>query len=112
MEKEYLSVSNGEFTLSETEVENQFLFYRNDGEVLGDVGRIPMVFYREYIVHKMIEGEITDMVMNNIYFETSGDGKMIRLTISDIGDSKKNSTIIEKKQSNFLEKFIKKFLHK
>lgn len=88
MSKDLYALSDGTFTLVETQNKNQFLFHRNDGDVLGDVGRIPMDFYQTYIAHKMMSGEITDIVMNDTCFETSIDGKYIRLTVSEIGKHK------------------------
>ena len=82
-----MTFSNGEYTFAETEVKNQFLFYRNDGGVIGDVGRLPMDFYQNYVCTKMFNGELTEMVMKNIYFETSTDGKCMRLTAVDIGST-------------------------
>ena len=110
MANEFRAVSDGTFTLQETENENQFYFYRNDGEVLTDIDREPMDLYQAYIMKKMMDGEITDIVMNNIYSETSDDGKCIRLTICDIREkptSKSNSTVKEKKP-NFLKSLLKK----
>ncbi len=110
MANEFLAISDGTFTLSETEVKNQFYFYRNDGEVLIDIGREPMDFYNAYIMQKMMNGEITDMVINNIYSEMSDDGKCIRLTICKIGEKpvkSNNSTVIDKHPN-----FIKRLFHK
>ena len=110
MANEFLAVSDGTFTLQETENKNQFYFYRNDGEVLTDIDREPMDLYQAYILRKMMNGEITDIVMNNIYSETSDDGKCIRLTICDIGEKparNKNSTVSDK-QPNFLKRLFHK----
>ena len=100
-------VKNDEtFTLSESENKTQFYFYRNDGEVLTDIDREPMDLYNAYIMHKMMNGEITDVVMNNIYSETSDDGKCIRLTVCDIGEKTEksnNSTVRDKKHPNLLK---------
>ena len=108
MANEFRAVSDGTFTLQETEKKNQFYFYRNDGGVLADIGRKPMDLYQAYIMKKMMDGEITDIVMNNIYSETSDDGKCIRLTISDIGENvhRNNSTVSEKPS------FLKRLFHK
>ena len=110
MANEFLAVSDGTFTLSETENKNQFYFYRNDGEVLSDIGREPMDLYQAYIMRKMMNGEITDMVMNNIYSETSDDGKCIRLTICDIGEkpSGSSNSTVSKKRPNFLKRLFHK----
>lgn len=101
MSKELMAMSNGTFTLAESENPNVFYFYRNDNEVIGDVGRIPMGFYQNYICKKMMDGEIKEMVMNDICFETSNDGKCIRLTISGIGECK-----AKEKKSNFIKRFF------
>ena len=109
MANELRAVSDGTFTLHETENKNQFYFYRNDGQVLADIDREPMDLYHAYIMQKMMSGEITDVVMNNIYSEISEDGKCIRLTICDIGEKPEhhdNSTV--SKQPNFLKRFFHK----
>ena len=38
-----------DFSLTETDKENVLYFYRNDGGMLGDVGRIPMELYQLYL---------------------------------------------------------------
>lgn len=107
MAKELFALSDGTFSLSETEVENRYLFYRNDGGVIGDVGRMPMDFYQKYIVHKMMSGEITDIVMKDISFDTSYDGKFIRLTVYEIGESPErkdqDSNVVEKSESQLVQ---------
>ena len=100
MAKELYVLSDGTFSLSETEVENLYLFYRNDGRVIGDVGRIPMDFYQSYITNKMMNGEITEIVRKDIKFEPLYDGKFIRLTVSEMGESPQVKT----QDSNDVEK--------
>lgn len=110
MANEFLAISDGTFTLSETENKNQFYFYRNDKEVLTDIDREPMDLYQAYIMQKMMNGEITDIVMNNIYSEMSDDCKCIRLTICDIGEKppwNNNSTVSDRQPS-----FLKRLFHK
>lgn len=85
MAKELRAVTDGTFTLAETEKENQFYFYRNDGGVLTDIDREPMDLYQSYIVNRMMMGEITEMVSCDIHLQISEDKKCIRLIISDIG---------------------------
>lgn len=104
MSKERMAFSDGEYTFAESEVKNQFFFFRNDGEVLGGVGNIPMEFYQHYIMNKMFSGEITEMVANNICFETSTDGKCIRLTVSDIGEEPK----VNRKNRGFFKRLFGK----
>ena len=125
MEKEYNAVSDGTYTLQEGD-DNRLYFYREDGKVLGDVGRIPMDLYQAYVMQKMMTGEITDMVANNIKYETSDDGKIIRMTIFGIGeedpdekdakladkaneDSNEDNSDASKDKPNFLSRIIKKF---
>lgn len=101
---------DGTYTLVETENSNQFYFYRNDEEVLTDIDREPMDLYHAYIAKKMMNGEIKDMVMKNIRYETSTDGKCIRLTAYDIGemtDNSNNSTVNQKQPG-----FLKRLFHK
>lgn len=98
MSNELKAMTDGTFT--ESEDPNVFYFYRNDREAIGDVGRIPMDFYKTWICTKMFDDEITEMVLNNFCFETSDDGKYIRLTISETGKQKK---------PNFFKKLFSKF---
>ena len=103
------AVSDGTYILQETENKNQFYFYRKDGEVLTDIDREPMDLYQAFIMQKMMNGEITDMVMSNIYSEISDDEKCIRLTVSDIRSSsaqETNSSV--KKKPNFLKRLFHK----
>ena len=109
MANEFITVSDGTFTLQETENKNQFYFYRNDGEVLADIDREPMDLYHAYVFQKMMNGEISGMVMHKVYSESSDDGKCIRLTISDIGEGLEhpNDSIVSKQPS-----FLKRLFHK
>ena len=110
MANEFLSISDGTFTLSESENKNQFYFYRNDGEILSDIDREPMDLYQAYIMHKMINGETTDLIMNELYSEKSVDGKSLRLTICNIGENptNNNNSNVSKKQPNFLKRMFHK----
>ncbi len=100
MSNELKAITDGTFTFAESEDPNVFYFYRNDREVIGDVGRIPMDFYQNWICTKMLNGEITKTVMNNVCFETSNDGKCIRLTVSGIKS--------KQKQPNFFKRLFSK----
>lgn len=99
-----LAVSNGTFTLQESENKNEFYFYRNDGDVLTDIDREPMDLYHAYIMQKMMNGEITDIVMKDIYSEISADRKCMRLIITDMGDN----SIVKNKKPNFLNRLFQK----
>ena len=105
-----LAVSNGTFTLQESENKNEFYFYRNDGDVLIDIDREPMNLYHAYIMQKMMNGEITDIVMKDIYSEISTDEKCIRLTITDMGDKpvKNTNSVVKNKKPNFLKRLFQK----
>ena len=83
--KELKVLSNGEYKFAETENNSQFNFYRNDGEVLGDVGRLPMEVFQDYIFNKMLSGELTTAVATNIKFEMSDDGRCLRMTTLGYG---------------------------
>ena len=108
MASEFLTISDGTFTLSESENKNQFYFYRNDGEVLNDIKNEVLDLYHAYIMNKMFSNQITNAVIHNIYSEMSDDGKCIRITIHDI-DEKKNQDSIA---ANAYPNFIKKLFHK
>ena len=128
MDKQLMVLSDGTFSFSESDVENQFYFYRNDKGVLGDVGRIPMDFYQEYICHKMFSGEIKGAFASNVKMEISDDNKCIRITelsaseLSDTSldsestadsDSKpepvlSQSTTATTQQPNFFKRLFKK----
>ena len=107
MSNELKAMTDGTFTFAESEDPNVFYFYRNDGEVIGNVGRMPMDFYQNWICTKMFNGEITEMVMNDICFETSDDDKCIRLTVSGIGERKS-----KQEQPNFIKRLFSKLFKK
>lgn len=104
MSNELKAMTDGTFTLSESEDTNVFYFYRNDRKVIGDVGRIPMDFYQNWICTKMMNGEITEMEINDTcFFEISDDGKCIRLIVSGSGERK-----AKQKQPNFFKRLFSK----
>ncbi len=76
-------ISDGTFTLQESENENEFFFFRNDGQVLEGIDDEPSAFYQAYIMQKMMNGEINGMVMSNLHWQMSTDGKVIRGTVED-----------------------------
>ena len=76
-------ISDGIFTLQESENENEFFFFRNDGQVLEGIDDEPSAFYQAYIMQKMMNGEINGMVMSNLHWQMSTDGKVIRGTVED-----------------------------
>lgn len=83
MSNELKAITDGTFTFSASEEPNVFYFYRNDNEVIGNVGRTPIDFYLNWIYTQMSNGKITEMVVaNDFCLKTSNDGKRIKLTIS------------------------------
>lgn len=109
MTNDFFAVSDGTFTLSETENKNQFYFYRNDGGILKDVGSKPQVLYQTYIIHKMMNDDTIDTVMHNIDYETSNDGRCIKLTIDNSINEKVSKTItMYHKDSSFLKRLFHK----
>ena len=115
MSKEYLAVTDGTYTLTETDVSNQFYFYRNDGGVLGEIDHEPIDLYHAYIMNKMMNGEITDIVANNIRSQISSDGKCVRLLVESIGEGTKDSedfddvNVKRRKPKKYLLQRIKRF---
>ena len=85
MSDELRGVSNGTYNLVEGPEENVLYFYREDGGVLGDVGRLPMDFYQAYVAQKMIDENATEVVMSNLLFEKFDEGKLIKITVFPIG---------------------------
>ena len=108
---EFFTVSDGTYTLVETENRNQFYFYRNDKEVLTEVYNEPLDLYQAYVMRKMMCGEITSMVMKNICSQISDDGKCLRLTVSEAGEDviKSNNLTDNPRKPNFLNRLIHKF---
>ena len=69
--------TDGTYTLEETEVEKQFIFFRNDHEVLGNVGTVPLELFSKYLIKRGKHGET---YRGQIFYEFSTDGKTIRMT--------------------------------
>ena len=80
MSKEVTVVTNGTYTLEETEVENQFHFFRNDHGVLEEIGTLPIEMYARYMVQMEREGQINNGCEVELFFEISEDKKVLRLT--------------------------------
>ncbi len=107
--KKLRAFSNGEYVFSETASANQFQFYREDGQPLGEVGRMPMEMYQQYICTKMFEGTITEIVVNNISFERSIDDRCIRLTTFSFGEEQ---LVTDNKEDKGVKKLIKTLFNK
>jgi hypothetical protein len=105
--KDLLAFSDGTYVFQESEDENQFFFFRKDGEVIGEIDREPMDMYQNYIVTKMFDGDFfNQIVANNLRFDTSDDGKCIRITSFAIGEKdplerKENKGILRLLKSPF-----------
>lgn len=80
MSKEVTVVTNGTYTLEETENANQFHFFWNDHGVLEDVGTLPIEMYARYMVQMAREGLIDNGYETKLFFEISEDKKVLRLT--------------------------------
>lgn len=114
MKEEYIAVTNDVYTIQETDEENVFLFYRNDGEELGDVGRAPMDLYQAYVTQMMMNGKIpAEVYARNVYYEKSIDGKYIRLIALVLGahpekHEQENKPEPEVKKPGFWKQLLKK----
>ena len=109
MANEFLAVTDGTFTLSETKMKNQLYFYRNDNEVLNDCGGNLNDLLHVYLIQRMVEGQKDRMAVSNIQYEMSDDNKCIRVTAAGINEQRKgseNSNVVKK--PNFFTKFLKK----
>ena len=109
MERQYVSVTNGIFTFTETDIKNEFLFYRNDGNVLGKISREPVELYYDYMINKMFNGEIDQIVRNDINYPQYSDAKFIKVIITNNESATNKGTGVIKKQPNLFQKLIKKF---
>ncbi|MDD4705634.1 MAG: hypothetical protein PHS24_00265 [Bacilli bacterium] len=108
--KELESYTDGIYIFQETENEKQFYFYRADGEVLGELDNEAMETYQKYICMKMLkQNTIPPIIANNITFDTSDDGKCIRLTIFDIF---KKEIIINQQKEKGIKKLVKSIFGK
>ena len=96
------SVSDGEFVLQETEKENEFLFFRKDGHELSDIKGEPFYLYQEYVVFKMMHGEINGVNAKTIYTRISKDGKKLNVYICKLGE--------RPKRKSFLKRLLEKIL--
>ena len=112
MAEDYNAISDGTYVLVETNVENQFLFYREDHGVLTDIDEEPMDFFHSYLAQKMFSGKIpATTFMGNICMEKSDDEKSIRLTVKPIGNLPFSIDVTPKaipKKSNFLKRLLNK----
>ena len=104
MKKGYFTVSDGTFSLSETDVKNQFCFYRNDGGELTENGHEPMDLYQAYIIHQMMNGKMNvEAVCQDIKYEMSDDRKVVRMIVRDTW---KRSLLQESDSSNIIRGYV------
>lgn len=111
MSKELQKLTDDTYTFSETEEENQFYFFRNDHELLGDVGSAPIVLFAQYLVEKDRKNELkkNKVYKGTICFEISNDHKVIRMTVSD---NQKDLHIVRSGKNKDLWSSIKNFFKK
>ena len=101
MPKELQELTDGTYTLAETKVENQFFFFRNDHQVLGNVGLSPVELFSKYYIEKsQKEGIQKSGYEDKIRFkfsecEISKDRTIIRLTVSDNLEKNPNLRIVK-----------------
>ena len=79
--KEYVTITDGTYILSETDSPNEFVFYRKDGRMLGDVGRIPMDMYEWRVCQKAIHCNVIEPIIESVIFDRSRDDTCLKLTI-------------------------------
>ena len=110
MAQEYNAITDGTFTLQESDDKKQFYFFRNDGGKLTDQDD-PMDLFHAYIMSKMMSGEITGMITSNIRCEKSEDDTTIRITLLDFTETP-ISIDITPDQENKQPGFLKRWFHK
>ena len=96
MSKGKIAFTDGTYTFDETGIRNQFYFYRNDRKAIGKMGSNDiMIFYSQYLLHKVEEGELPEEYAGEISVEISTDGKCIRMVTIDKQFSKPKLHIIK-----------------
>ena len=98
--------TDGTFTLEETQNKNHFYFYRNDGEVLENLGRKPLDFYQEYV---KMTNTATNSIIDEVVTAMSADNKVLSLTIYTIETSPNLIYKPKRKKQNILKRWINKF---
>lgn len=97
------NLSDGIFTLLESEVPRQFYFYRNDGEVLDDADYSEaMKLYQAYVIRQIMRGEIIDRAPRPVFSGKSDDGRYIIITVSN-GDDDDDAAKEPSPISHFIE---------
>ena len=85
MTNEFLKVTDGVFTLTETEKENQFKIYRNDGKKIRNSDEnVAHMLYQKYLINQIAEGKIKEVPMSIMNCQMSADRKNIILKIRNI----------------------------
>ena len=107
MAKELQKLTDEEYTFIETENENQFLFFRNDREPLGEVGNEPIELFALYLLGKVQEGKLSsdNAYRGSIRYEISQDRRIIRLSFEE---QKPDLHIVQKKEKNSIWEKISK----
>ena len=84
MDPKLQELTDGTYTLKETEVENQYLFFRNDHQVLGNTGSAYIYLFARYFNEKFSDGNEKKDVsyIGEMSFEISRDCKVLRITVS------------------------------
>ena len=96
MSKGKIAFTDGTHTFAETGVKNEFYFYRNDQNVLGKMGSNDvMLFFSQYLLKKVEEGEVQDVYAGEIDFQLSTDGKCIKMIVTDKPARKPNLRIVK-----------------
>ena len=110
MVQELRELTDGVFTLKETEVENQYIFFRNDKEILKNVGTNNVVMLlAEYLLVNSPKGENQQSTYEYyMCYEISEDYRIIRLTVKN----KPNLQVVrieDATRPNFFQRIKKMF---
>jgi len=76
-QKDKLCLTDGTYYFCETEIPNQFYFWRVDGGPIGYVGEIPVFMYEKYL---QLEKPGNKIRISNIIFDKSSDDSCTRIT--------------------------------
>jgi len=110
-QKQYVTITDGTYILSETDLKNEFLFYRKDGGVLGNVGRIPMDMYEWRMYQNAVYYNINEPIIESIIFERSRDDTVLMMTIMwyEMSEEKEEEVINKAGRGSRIYEFIKKY---
>ncbi len=103
MKNDMILISNGIYTLKETENESQFCFSRNDGRPLQEIGQKPLEFYYAYLVKQLVNKQVSDTIKCSVSVELVEGCRYAIISARPIVELKEKKPIRQRKM-NIIEK--------